>query len=645
MNYSVIRHASTSLTLPTQSDIMSPRASMGSNNREVILKFVLNNKWTSRHHIQAIDRAPSLDVIKKDIKFVGDRNVEGLPVVWNEAKLDLMARNALNQINSCIANFKDPLRHSSIDESEVIDVRDDDVLEHKNTNNVEHAEYVFDRDAFGNGISWYAVATNSISFTGMAVFRKSGAFFDTGDNYIRVHVPGDRYVKIENIQQLKNEIGKQVKSKLPTGATVSSQELAKAAAFLWAQYTDYLNSIRKKDLSHSYTVISSEDELYHHGVKGMRWGVVHEDDENTARRVGRRLSSSIRRNRQHEGYYNPNVGSASSRTSQGKDKTGTSASSGNDRRVSSKVHKNISTPPNPSHGAVVAAPGVKDKQIESKFNWPGDTLVSTESGITYRLKEKGGKTYEIKYPYDEMKKYDNVEAARYAIPEIVYQYCKDNDLYLTEKMYKAIVYSMSNALNSTYGNTLDHSIIDMTDVRDDEVLEHAQHQGYYSPNLDKNSTSIEQYPYQIGKCYLTRDGGRTNSDKTLMHVVLTSKNGKAGKIPDFVIALNKFNSAGEAVDSFLNTVKNAYPSYWRQAPNSVRAELIRQAVSLYYRNIVKPQHEGYYSPNLLSHSYTIISSEDELYHHGILGQKWGVRRFQNTDGSLTSAGRERYGKL
>lgn len=36
---------------------------------------------------------------------------------------------------------------------------------------------------------------------------------------------------------------------------------------------------------------------------------------------------------------------------------------------------------------------------------------------------------------------------------------------------------------------------------------------------------------------------------------------------------------------------------------------------------------------------------DELYHHGILGQRWGVRRFQNTDGSLTSAGRKRVSKL
>lgn len=32
----------------------------------------------------------------------------------------------------------------------------------------------------------------------------------------------------------------------------------------------------------------------------------------------------------------------------------------------------------------------------------------------------------------------------------------------------------------------------------------------------------------------------------------------------------------------------------------------------------------------------------ELYHHGIKGQRWGVRRYQNPDGSLTAKGLKRY---
>ena len=31
-----------------------------------------------------------------------------------------------------------------------------------------------------------------------------------------------------------------------------------------------------------------------------------------------------------------------------------------------------------------------------------------------------------------------------------------------------------------------------------------------------------------------------------------------------------------------------------------------------------------------------------LFHHGVKGQKWGIRRFQNSDGTLTAKGRERY---
>lgn len=42
------------------------------------------------------------------------------------------------------------------------------------------------------------------------------------------------------------------------------------------------------------------------------------------------------------------------------------------------------------------------------------------------------------------------------------------------------------------------------------------------------------------------------------------------------------------------------------------------------------------------YEYEELLEEENLQHHGILGQKWGIRRFQNKDGSLTPEGKKRY---
>lgn len=56
------------------------------------------------------------------------------------------------------------------------------------------------------------------------------------------------------------------------------------------------------------------------------------------------------------------------------------------------------------------------------------------------------------------------------------------------------------------------------------------------------------------------------------------------------------------------------------------------------------RHDSFDSDYIIQNGVLLVNPEGgSLAHHGIKRQRWGVRRFQNYDGSLTAAGRERYG--
>ena len=86
------------------------------------------------------------------------------------------------------------------------------------------------------------------------------------------------------------------------------------------------------------------------------------------------------------------------------------------------------------------------------------------------------------------------------------------------------------------------------------------------------------------------------------------------------------------------------------------ADHVRSAIRFF--NYVEPKYEKQLAKAILArmeeyglsfddftvgeeNRFSKFVPKDELKHHGILGQKWGIRRYQNPDGTLTEAGKRR----
>ena len=170
--------------------------------------------------------------------------------------------------------------------------------------------------------------------------------------------------------------------------------------------------------------------------------------------------------------------------------------------------------------------------------------------------------------------------------------------------------------------------LDIIDVSD--TLQHAQHEGYYSPNNTANKAT----PYIFEKIVKSSSGNQIGA---------------------------RFKGQGDRqwVEIFVPTVdftpnmQNFIALFNAEKGNvKIREEEMRKAARLLTNFFNSPSLPGnekmttyVRKPKSLKHALftEVYDMDDYLEHHGILGMKWGVRRYQNADGSLTDAGRKHYG--
>ena len=165
---------------------------------------------------------------------------------------------------------------------------------------------------------------------------------------------------------------------------------------------------------------------------------------------------------------------------------------------------------------------------------------------------------------------------------------------------------------------------------------------------DKHYKSIEDIQQTLkGKHDFSRETNDPYVIEKHPNIPYDDKNRGKSKLYDAIdnieIALMDFqslNNSGRLPDEHYKGMNNHF--------SKILADLntINQNFDKYYKNdrwIYKGKEFRRFEDLYDEIGKDNVSLDDELKHHGILGMHWGIRRFQNEDGSLTEEGRLRYG--
>lgn len=133
------------------------------------------------------------------------------------------------------------------------------------------------------------------------------------------------------------------------------------------------------------------------------------------------------------------------------------------------------------------------------------------------------------------------------------------------------------------------------------------------------------------------DGGDENEARRLRDIFNTFANDPEADVLDKLADKFVYDNGSERLKSYIDTYgARSKPDAGTKAKNYEE----------YRKYTCEREAEALVDCYMDAYNTKVIDelNHSELRHWGIKGQRWGVRRFQNEDGSLTAEGRKRYGK-